>query len=171
VNLLIRAPRIAALLVLAGWTTSVFAQPQASAPAQAQAQAQAQAPVQGRARTEAATSAPQGGAIDPVRAARLRDPMQAPAHAPAPETAADTQAGTADAGPGLQLASIRRAGNAPARALIDGKWLAVGATVGEWRIRAIGADDVLLQSLADAHDTRRLMLHQLSIRRLATSTR
>ncbi len=99
----------------------------------------------------------------------LRDPMRAPNAAPATSAATEStpEADTPrEAGVPLQLTSIRRAGTAAPRALIDGKWLTVGASVGDWRVRSIGPDSVVLQASGDSGESRRLVLHQLAIRRL-----
>lgn len=128
----------------------------------------------GLALTALPANVPVAQAAEATNSTRLRDPMQPPAvinpeaAATAGNTATDgAEAGTAEGAGVLQLASIRQAANGTARAQINGQWLAVGTKIGDWRVRTITTDSVLLQSTQDRRDTKLLMLHQLSIRRLS----
>ena len=104
---------------------------------------------------------------EPSATETLRDPMRPPA--------ARIEASGATGAPGaegerpeaaaLALSSIVRGEGRAPRALIDGAWLTPGETVGTWRIRRIGVDDVLLTATDGSGQEKRLALHAVSIRR------
>jgi hypothetical protein len=101
----------------------------------------------------------------------MRDPMRMPT---ASAEAAAPEAPAADARPDLPKDlltphSIRRpAGGAP-RVLFGDTWVGVGGRIDRWRVRAIDADAVTLRSIDDPAETRRVLLHQIEIRRTPAS--